>query len=104
MSIRLTKKLATDAVSARLPPSAARRSSPRRYASITRRYISSEKISVTLMLRPSAIICSIAGIPSAVAGIFTMRFGRPISDDHRRASSIVPGVSWASSGDTSTET
>ena len=28
------------------------------------------------MLRPSAIICWIAGTPSSVAGIFTIRFGR----------------------------
>ena len=41
------------------------------YASATSRWRSSEKISVTLMLRPRAIISSIAGSPGAVAGIFT---------------------------------
>lgn len=59
---------------------------------------------VMLMLRPSAIIASMAGTPSAVAGIFTMRLGSSIRAWSRRAAAIVAAVSRASSGATSTDT
>ena len=54
------------------------------------------------MLRPSLIICRMAGTPSAVAGIFTRRLGRAIASCSRRAEAMVPSVSWARSGATST--
>jgi hypothetical protein len=57
-----------------------------------------------LMLRPSAIMASIAGIPSAVAGIFTNKFGSAIRSCNHRAARIVPAVSRASFGSTSTDT
>ncbi len=56
------------------------------------------------MLRPSAIIASMAGTPSAVAGIFTNRLGSSIRVWSWRAAAIVAAVSWASSGATSTDT
>ena len=61
-------------------------------------------MSVTLMLRPSAIIASIAGTPSGVAGIFTMTLGRSRRSWSWRAWATVPSVSAASSGDTSMDT
>ena len=70
---------------------------------MTSAYRSRLKINVTLVLRPSLIICSIAGTPSAVAGIFTNTFGRLIRSCRYRADSIVPGVSRARSGATSTD-
>ena len=63
-----------------------------------------ENSSVMLMFRPSAIIASIAGTPSGVPGIFTIRFGRLMRSTHWRTSRIVPSVSCARSGETSTET
>ncbi len=59
---------------------------------------------MTLIDLPAAIISSIAGRPSFVAGIFTYRFGLSISAWKRRASAIVPSVSPASVGSTSIET
>lgn len=56
------------------------------------------------MLRPSAIIASMAGTPCGVAGIFTNRLGWPILWCSTRAASIVARVSRASSGATSTDT
>ena len=56
------------------------------------------------MLRPSEIICRMAGTPSAVAGILTIRFGRSIRSCRLRADSMVPSVSLASAGDTSRDT
>jgi hypothetical protein len=53
---------------------------------------------------PAAIDSSIAGRPSLVAGIFTNRFGRSTSFDSRFASAVVPSVSWARFGSTSSET
>ena len=44
---------------------------PRMYASITWRWRSREKMSVTLIERPAAIMSSIAGRPASVPGIFT---------------------------------
>jgi len=56
------------------------------------------------MLRPSAIDCSIAGTPAAVAGILTIKFGRLTVLHNRRASRIVACVSLASFGETSMDT
>ena len=67
-------------------------------------YLSSEKISVTLILIPSEIICSIAGSPSFVAGIFTIRFFLPILFQNIRTSSMVASVECAECGLTSTLT
>jgi hypothetical protein len=68
-STRLMKKLATLATRERSASgSAASRSSPRRYASMTFEYRSRLKINVTLMHRPSAIICSIGAEPLLGAG------------------------------------
>ncbi len=53
---------------------------------------------------PAAIVSSIAGSPSGVAGILMSRLGRSISACRRLASSIVPCVSWARFGSTSSET
>ena len=56
------------------------------------------------MLSPSAIDCSMAGTPAAVAGIFTIKFGRFTVLHRRRASRIVDGVSLARRGATSIDT
>ena len=56
------------------------------------------------MLRPSAIIASMAGTPSGVAGIFTITLGRARRPWSWRTWATVPSVSAASSGDTSIET
>ena len=45
-----------------------------------------------------------AGTPSAVAGILTMRLGSPIRSCSERAAAAVPSVSWASDGATSRDT
>ena len=63
-----------------------------------------EKIRVTLMLRPSAIIASMAGTPALVAGILTSRFGAPMRACRSRAAVMVASVSSARSGATSIET
>jgi hypothetical protein len=49
---------------------------PRRYASAAVRYCSCENSNVTLTGTPAKIASSIAGMPSAVAGILMNRFGR----------------------------
>ncbi len=59
---------------------------------------------VTLTFTPEAIASSIAGRPSGVAGIFTSTFGRSTRSQRARAAAIVPAVSRASAGATSTET
>ena len=74
------------------------------YASATSRWRSSEKISVTLTGMPLAIVSSIAGRPSLVAGILISTFGRSIRPCRRAASSIVAWVSCARFGSTSSET
>ena len=56
------------------------------------------------MLNPLPIVASIAGMPSAVAGIFTSRFGRAMRSCNRAAAAIVAAVSRASSGATSIDT
>ena len=61
-------------------------------------------MSVTLMLRPSEIIASMAGTPAAVAGILTNRFGRWMRSCRFRAESMVAAVSAANAGDTSRDT
>jgi hypothetical protein len=71
---------------------------------MTSTYRLSEKMSVTLILRPSAVIALIAGMPSAVAGIFTMRLRRATRSCKPRAAASVACVSCASSGATSIET
>jgi hypothetical protein len=63
-----------------------------------------EKISVTLMLRPSLIIWRMEGTHSGVAGIFTSTLGWSIRVCSDRAAAMVPSVSWANAGATSTET
>jgi hypothetical protein len=71
---------------------------------ITSAYRSTEKSRVMLMLIPSARQCSIAGMPSAVPGIFTITLGRLTACQSRSASAIVPAVSLPSVGETSIET
>ena len=71
---------------------------------MTSPYRSMLKIRVTLMLRPSLIIWRMAGIPSSVAGILTSTLGRSMRLCRYRAASMVPAVSWARDGATSTET
>ncbi len=56
------------------------------------------------MLRPSAVIASIAGMPSGVAGIFTSRLGWVMRSCRSRAAAMVALVSRASSGATSMDT
>ena len=104
MSTRETKNEATDAIVERSPPPSASRCTPRTYASATSRWRSSEKISVTLTGMPAAIVSSIAGSPSFVAGILMNRFGRSTSACRRLASAIVASVSRARFGSTSSET
>ncbi len=101
VSMRLTKKLATLASLEMSFPSAARFSSPAMYASATFSYADCANSSVTLMLMPSLISVWNAGTPSGVPGTLIITFGRSISPHSRRASSCVPCVSSASSGDTS---
>ena len=57
-----------------------------------------------MTLRPSLIICRMAGRPAAVPGIFTYRLGSSMSSLRWRAAAIVPSVSLASEGATSTDT
>ena len=71
---------------------------------MTALYRSSEKISVTLTLIPSAMAAVIAGRPSRVAGILMYMFGRSTSHHSARASATVFSVSCASRGSTSSET
>jgi hypothetical protein len=54
-----------------------------------------------LILRPSLMSCRMAGMPSLVAGTFTITLGRLILLKKRRASAMLPAVSWANLGDTS---
>ncbi len=56
------------------------------------------------MFRPSPIMARMAGTPSAVAGIFTYRLGSATSSWKWRAAVMVPSVSWASPGATSSDT
>ena len=56
------------------------------------------------MLNPLPIVAAIAGMPSAVAGIFTSRLGRAMRSCNRMAAAIVAAVSRASSGATSMDT
>jgi hypothetical protein len=101
LSILLTKKLATPATWAGSPPLAVNRSSPETYASAMRSYASVANSRVVLTLMPSPMSCSTAEMPSVVAGTLIMRLSRPTSRQRRLASSSVPAVSAASSGDTS---
>ena len=52
-----------------------------------------EKIKVTLTLRPSAIMASIAGRPSVVAGILTSKLGVRMRSCRERAAAMVLAVS-----------
>jgi hypothetical protein len=56
---------------------------------------------VTFTLIPEAIVSSMAAMPSRVAGILTMRFGRLTARHSRFASRTVAVASWASVGSTS---
>ncbi len=68
-------------------PSDSRRFSPRSTASATARHCGSVNDTVALMLMPSAVAASIAGMPALVAGILTIMFGaRP---SKRRACSTI---------------
>ena len=89
---------------ARSCPLALACSSPLWNASRTSPYRSSEKISVTLTLMPSARTAVIAGSPSRVAGILMKTFGRSTVDHRDFAEAIVPSVSLASRGSTSIDT
>ena len=84
------------------PPCAApcRGCRPRRSSRRTRR----ENSSVTLTLMPAAMASSIAGTPSSVPGILTIRLGRSTRPQKSRACATVVSVSCASAGSTSSET
>ena len=56
------------------------------------------------MFIPSNSADSIAGMPSGVAGILIIRFGRSTRSQYMWACSSVPSVSCASRGATSQET
>jgi hypothetical protein len=53
---------------------------------------------------PSVSSARMAGTPAGVAGTLIITLGRPTAFQSRRASSIVPCVSFARSGATSSET
>lgn len=67
-------------------------------------YRAREKISVTLMLIPSARHATIASRLCRAAGILMNRLGRSTSHHGARASAIVAAESCASLGSTSIET
>ena len=94
---------ATDATCG-LSPAAMRRSMPRRYASAAAIYCSRENKSVTLIGTPAKIASSMAGNPSLVPGILMNRLGRPARAYSSLAAAMVLAVSWASSGETSSDT
>ena len=102
-SHRLMNTEATDPTSG-WSPAATRRSMPRKNASAAARYCSREKRSVTLIGMPAKIASSMAGSPSLVPGILMRRFGRPARACRALAAARVLAVSWASSGDTSSDT
>ena len=81
-----------------------RRSMPRRNASAAARYCSRENRSVTFTGIPAKMASSMAGRPSFVPGILMNRFGRPARACKSFASRSVLAVSWASIGDTSSDT
>ena len=102
-SQRLMKTEATEPTWG-LSPAAMRRSMPRRYASEAATQCSQENSSVTLTGTPVKIASSMAGRPSLVPGILMNRLGRPARADSSLAAAIVPAVSRASNGDTSSDT
>ena len=102
-SQRLTKIDATEQTSG-LDPAATRRSMPRMYASAAATYCSREKSSVTLIGTPAKIDSSMAGRPSLVPGILMKRLGRSARAWSSLAAATVRDVSWASSGETSSDT
>ncbi len=102
--MRDTNTDATDASRSIGSPRFARSSSPSRYAFAASSYRSTEKSSVTLMLIPAAIDALIAGTPAAVPGILIITLGRSTACHSRCAAAIVPSVSFASVGDTSSDT
>ena len=99
VSIRLTKKLATPptADSGGTSSPAARRpansSSPAMYASITWRWRSSEKMSVTLMQAPRPTNVRMASTPSTVAGTLTNTLGLSTMYASRSTSATVAAAS-----------
>jgi hypothetical protein len=68
-------------------------SRPVMYTSMTARYRSREKISVTLTLMPSAITAVIAGSPATVAGILISTLARSTILNSSWAWAMVPVVS-----------
>ena len=100
-SMRLIKKLATLATPLGSPPPATNASRPEIYASATASYIDIWNSRVTLTLIPSLMSCLMAGMPAGVAGTLIMTFGRDTVCHSRRASAMVPAVSWARYGETS---
>src|SRR5512143_1309293 len=101
VSTRETKNDATEAIESIGSPLAARRARPLIYISITAQCRSREKIKVTLTLMPASIAYRIAGKPSRVAGIFTIRLGRFTRFQSRLASDNVACESFARYGLTS---
>jgi len=77
---------------------------PWRHAEITSLYRSTEKMRGHVHVMPAPRTAVIAGSPALVAGILIITFGRSTSANSRLAASIVPCVSWARRGDTSSET
>ena len=102
-SQRLTKIDATEPTFGS-SPAAIRRSMPRIYASAAARYCSRENSSVTFTGTPAKIDSSIAGTPSGVPGILMNRLGRCARRCSCATASMVPAVSFASKGETSSDT
>ena len=71
---------------------------------MTMEYRSSEKIDVTLTLRPAATSARTAATPDAVAGTATSRLGRSMRWYSRRAAATAPRVRLTIAGAISTET
>ena len=69
-----------------------------------RQVMLAENKSVTLIGTPAKIASSIAGRPSFVPGILINRFGRAARACSSFAAARVLAVSWASSGETSSDT
>ncbi len=102
-SQRLMKTEATEPTTG-FSPASMRRSTPRRNASAAATYCSREKSSVTLIGTPAKMASSMAGRPSFVPGILMKRFLRAARPERSFAAASVLFVSYASSGETSSDT
>ena len=102
-SRRLTESEATDSTFDSSPASMCR-SIPRRQALAAATQCSRTNSKVTLTGTPSKIDCPMAGTPSAVPAILAQKFGRAAGACGRAAAWMVPVVSFASSGEASSDT